>query len=323
MSENNLPLVTVIVPCYNHEKHVEICLDSIYRQTYTNIEVIVVDDFSRDNSAEVIKKLQKKYAFTFLEHCENWGLTKTLNDVIYNYAHGKYIKCIASDDYLTDDCVEVLTNEFENCGDEYGFVSAKTLHFNRNTKGIEVFLHVSGRKCTVQELFNRKENYIPAMTVLFDRDKFIQLGGFESCFIEDYYMWLSFAMKYKHSFVDKVVAYYQLDLVTSMHYNYKKMSSSLNFIQSKIYCQNSELINIDDYFHQILRNTLFYKLNLIFDDLQDKKMARALYKYFSSFFLMVYLKEKFIYKFWYRLVLGDDLVFKIKKKLSKIIRKKI
>lgn len=318
MSESSLPLVTVIVPCYNHEKYVKTCLDSIFRQTYKNIEVIVVDDCSPDNSAEVIKKLQQKYDFKFIEHKENWGLTKTLNDVIYNHAHGKYIKCIASDDYLTDDCVEVLTTKIEKLGDNYAFVYAKVRHFIEKNNTF-VFQDYVGKDCTIFELFDRKENYIPAMSVLFNRDKFICAEGFDNCYIEDYYMWMTFATLYKFVFVDSCVAFYRQGLDSAMHFNHVKMFSGLNYIHSKIFIQNQNLINVDNYFSQIANNNYMFYMQMLFSDVRSERKLSSLRQYFKLIPLMLYHHDSYILKFWVKFFLGDSLAKKIKSYVKKFI----
>lgn len=247
MSEDNLPLVTVIVPCYNHEKYVEICLDSIFRQTYKNIEVIVVDDCSPDNSVEVIRKLQQKYDFKFIEHKENWGLTKTLNDTIYNYATGKYIKCIASDDYLTDNCIEVLTQKIEYLGHDYAMVYglAKTFGYDDSQK--IKFGHNMGLEYqSLRSLF--MSNMVPASSVLFSKEYFYDVGGFDSSlFIEDYYLWLLFAANYKIAFINQVVSYYYLNNSGSMSSKVNQMLSSEFEIKAKVFLKNLDKLSTEDY----------------------------------------------------------------------------
>ena len=88
MKEENIPLVSVVVPCYNHEKYVKETIESIVNQTYKNIELIVIDDGSKDNSVKVIQELADKYGFTFI-HRPNKGLSATLNEGI-RLSKGKY-----------------------------------------------------------------------------------------------------------------------------------------------------------------------------------------------------------------------------------------
>jgi len=64
--KNLTPLVTVIIPSYNHEKYIQESLEGIKRQTYANIEFFVVDDGSKDNSVELLQKLQPEYNFQLI-----------------------------------------------------------------------------------------------------------------------------------------------------------------------------------------------------------------------------------------------------------------
>ena len=72
------PLVSIVVPSYNHEKYIERCITSIYEQDYKYFELIVIDDGSTDESVKVLEKLKNKYDF-YLECNENQGLAKTFN----------------------------------------------------------------------------------------------------------------------------------------------------------------------------------------------------------------------------------------------------
>jgi glycosyltransferase involved in cell wall biosynthesis len=99
----NAPLVSIIIPVYNHEQYVAQCLDSLLIEGWPNLEVLVIDDGSRDKSADVIKQWQAKHTqvfarFEFIQR-ENQGLTRTLNQLI-RLARGKFIRLLASDDYL-------------------------------------------------------------------------------------------------------------------------------------------------------------------------------------------------------------------------------
>ena len=61
MAEKNIPAISVIIPMYNAEKYIGECLDSILAQTFTDFEVIVVDDCSTDNSAKIVESYAEKF----------------------------------------------------------------------------------------------------------------------------------------------------------------------------------------------------------------------------------------------------------------------
>ena len=98
-------LVSVIVPMYNHAQFIEQCLDSVYNESCPNIELIVIDDGSKDNSLEVAQKWREPHPGKFhrfqLETQANQGICKTLNRLVA-LSKGAYIVILASDDYLLD-----------------------------------------------------------------------------------------------------------------------------------------------------------------------------------------------------------------------------
>ena len=99
-------LISVVVTCYNHEKYIEQCLRSIFKQTYRNIELIVLDDGSTDYSPEIIQEVLREspFATTFESH-ENIGVVRTRNKGL-NLLNGDYFLFVDSDDFLDDRYVE-------------------------------------------------------------------------------------------------------------------------------------------------------------------------------------------------------------------------
>jgi alpha-1,3-rhamnosyltransferase len=91
------PLVSIVIPSYNHADFVRQSILSVINQSYRNIELIVIDDGSRDASQTIIAELKEDYDFQFVTR-ENQGLSATLNEGV-NLATGKYICFLASDDY--------------------------------------------------------------------------------------------------------------------------------------------------------------------------------------------------------------------------------
>ena len=101
-------LISVVVTCYNHENYNEQCLRSIFKQTYRNIELIVLDDGSTDNSSEIIKEVLKESPFvTTFESHENIGVVRTRNKGLI-LLNGDYFLFVDSDDFLDETYVEEL-----------------------------------------------------------------------------------------------------------------------------------------------------------------------------------------------------------------------
>ena len=100
--------VTLIVPVYNSENYIGKCLDSILEQTYTNFEIMVVNDGSKDNSQDIINKYKEKYPDKIIAiEQENRGVARTRNESIKK-ANGNYIMFVDNDDYLDKDYIETF-----------------------------------------------------------------------------------------------------------------------------------------------------------------------------------------------------------------------
>ena len=101
-------LISVVVTCYNHENYIEQCIRSIFHQTYRNIELIVLDDGSTDNSNEIIQEVLKDSPFvTKFESHENVGVVKNRNMGL-SLINGDYLLFVDSDNYLDMDYIEQL-----------------------------------------------------------------------------------------------------------------------------------------------------------------------------------------------------------------------
>ncbi len=98
-------LISIIVPIYNTEAYLEKCIESIRRQTYLNIEIILIDDGSTDGSAQICDKQAKLDERIVVIHKENAGVSAARNTGIAA-AKGKYIGCVDSDDWIEPDMYE-------------------------------------------------------------------------------------------------------------------------------------------------------------------------------------------------------------------------
>jgi alpha-1,3-rhamnosyltransferase len=137
------PLVSIVIPAYNHEAFVQQTLDSIEAQSYPNIEVVLVNDGSRDRTGAIAQAhaRRSRHKFTYLEH-PNQGLVKT---VARGYANstGEMVSFLASDDWLFPDKIEVQVRDMlENDADAvYGNIAnVMADRIPRTYKGAREFL---------------------------------------------------------------------------------------------------------------------------------------------------------------------------------------
>lgn len=109
--QKDFPLVSVLICAYNTEKYMAQCLDAIINQTYKNLEVIVVNDGSTDNTLNLIKSFSKKDSrIILINNNENYGFVKSLN-IGLSYAHGEYIARTDADDITEANWIETLIQE--------------------------------------------------------------------------------------------------------------------------------------------------------------------------------------------------------------------
>ncbi|MBE5821327.1 MAG: glycosyltransferase [Clostridiales bacterium] len=102
-------LITVIVPVYNVEKYIRNCIESIINQTYSNLEIILVDDGSLDSSPQIIDEYAKKDKRIRVIHKENGGVSSARNAGL-KIASGEYITFVDSDDTINSKIYEILYN---------------------------------------------------------------------------------------------------------------------------------------------------------------------------------------------------------------------
>lgn len=108
-------LISVIVPVYNREQYIDKCVQSILNQTYTNLEVILVDDGSTDSSSEMCDKWQEKDSRVRVVHQKNGGLSNARNSGI-KHSSGEYIAFVDVDDIVHPQMYEALYSLCEKYG---------------------------------------------------------------------------------------------------------------------------------------------------------------------------------------------------------------
>ena len=163
-------LVSVLLPAYNVEEYIKECLDSIINQTYKNLEIIIVDDYSTDKTKELIKEYVKKDSrIKFLQNKQNLGLPATRN-VALKEAKGEYFYFMDTDDFIDLDYIQSFVDVVKNTNADV--VVANNL-----------YLYYSNQK--LNNLFPRK----------FNKKRFIHKKQYKKLIdntVTGYYVWNKF-----------------------------------------------------------------------------------------------------------------------------------
>lgn len=134
-------LVSVIIPVYNVEDYLDNCLDTVIHQDYKNLEIILVDDGSTDNSGNKVDEWAKKDNRIVPLHQRNQGLSAARNTGLDN-SHGAWIVFIDSDDYVSENYVSVLLRTAEKDNSDLVICQYSELD---NTKVIPTSFSRSGK----------------------------------------------------------------------------------------------------------------------------------------------------------------------------------
>ena len=124
------PKVSIIIPVYNAEKYLKICLTSCANQTYQNLEIITIDDGSTDNSLSILQDFTKKHPITIKQQ-QNSGGSAARNAGL-KLATGKYIYFLDADDCLFPNSIELLVTAAENSNADIVIGNYQTIDHNGN-----------------------------------------------------------------------------------------------------------------------------------------------------------------------------------------------
>lgn len=197
------PLVSVITPCYNGQPFVQRALASVKASTYPNIEHIVIDDASTDDSVVYLESLRSQFSFDLLKSSKQLGAANVRNIAI-EQSKGKYILPLDCDNYFDENFIETLVNAAENAPENHSPFYTPMVLFG------DIRRSVSSRPWSLDSLINA-----PFINVcsLFSRQAFDAVGGFDGRLplLEDYDLFLSMAFRgYVGHHVPDVQMYYHI-----------------------------------------------------------------------------------------------------------------
>lgn len=205
---DNLPLVSIVVASYNNGQYLEECLESAVNQTYQNIEIIIADDCSTDNSIEVCQKIIEKYPskkIILVSNSQNMGACNSLNNVILNYSRGDWIKFLDSDDYLYANAVSDLVNNIllANTDISCAYGITDVLYRNNITRTF-------GSAYDFRRIISGV-NMIPTCASMIKTEDFKKICGFPTDgYVGDFYLWLALSLQEKNFlFVNAIISVYR------------------------------------------------------------------------------------------------------------------
>ncbi|MEI0525695.1 glycosyltransferase [Brachyspira murdochii] len=204
------PLISIIIPVYNGENYIKDTINSALNQTYRNIEVIVVDDGSKDDTANIVKSFRDKITYIYKN---NGGVASALNYAIKE-AKGDYISWLSHDDIYYPNKIEEEVNELENIDDKTVIYSGFEF-VNEKLELITVF--ENSYKTEYRRLNNNFYSIllsdIGGCTLLIPKEVFSNVGFFNEnllC-VQDYDFWFRmFKHGYKVKYIPKVLLQYRI-----------------------------------------------------------------------------------------------------------------
>jgi len=223
------PLVSIVIPSYNHASYIGAAIESVVRQTYSNIEFFVIDDGSSDDSPGLIKALSEKYDFTFIAQ-DNMGLSKTLNKAI-NLARGEYFVSFGSDDMMLPDRIEKQV-AFMEAHPEYPITSGNVIFIDEHGSELTKQSVVEARELDFDDIFLNRKPGLQAAGAMVKKALFDNHGAYDPNIpLEDMYMWFKLLSNgHKAYAIEDKLAYYRKHSTNT----YKNIPHMLNALLKTI-----------------------------------------------------------------------------------------
>jgi glycosyltransferase involved in cell wall biosynthesis len=209
----NTPLVTIICLCYNHEKFVIESLNSVLNQSYPNIELLIADDFSADNSVKIIENwLLENPEILFKANKVNLGNTKTFNS-LFKQSKGEFIIDLAADDVLETDCIAKQIKAFQE-NPTVGIVYGNAELISENNSHLGFYFPVNGAKKVISKPASgdiymamlSQSSKICSVSSMIKRKVLEELGGYdENLAYEDLDIWIRASRNHKFHFIDEIL----------------------------------------------------------------------------------------------------------------------
>lgn len=309
-------LVSVILPVYNVEKYIKRCLESIMNQTYKNIEIIIIDDGSKDNTSYICKSYTLKDKRIKYYKIKNGGVSHARNIGI-DYSKGEYIIFIDGDDWIDYKMFELMVNSLEKYNSDIVVCN------HCKTDGTEFikesyFTPLTNFKNLILDPKYRVYGYLP--TKMLKKNKIIKKLREDIYYSEDLIFLLENFSDAKYSYVDELLYYYFINESSAMNSKFNERRVTILESDSIVYHSLNNEIYMEFYLHLYLYhyyNIKYYLkkygINKSVDKYKDDiKIIKNYYKKNLKIkYLTILIKDKFfciyyIYKYIKDFIKGEQ-----------------
>lgn len=275
-----MPIISVIVPVYNVEKYLKICIDSILNQTFKEFELILVNDGSTDNCGKICDIYKSKDKRIRVIHKKNAGLSSARN-VGLDLAKGKYIAFVDSDDYINKNMYEILySNLIKTDADisicNFQYVNDNSIiNINQSIDNYEylIFNNIEA----LNKLYSENNvNVVVAWNKLYKKELFEDLRYTEGRIHEDEFIIHKLLYKSKKIVYNNTELYYYLKRqgsITQCDFNLKKLDAVYAFKERVEFFREKKLIELQfkaqqKYIYSFLGN--YYKAKIKLDNCNEE-----------------------------------------------------
>lgn len=245
-------LISIIIPVYNVEKYLPECIESVLKQTYENVEILLIDDGSTDNSGKICDEYAEKDTRIKAVHKENGGVSSARNKGL-DIAQGEYITFIDADDFVAENYVQVLYKSLKQNNSDLSF--CKYSYFEDNN-------------------FKSCEEILPNKIIVNKSSK--EFRDFLTRFIS-----------YKNNFMGSSCRIlYRKENVGAIRFNQEiKIAEDLLFVLKMIFNVGSlSFVKESLYFYRVNRQSVSYsyKKNYLINQIVLYKEIKSIYQFLSD-----------------------------------------
>jgi glycosyltransferase involved in cell wall biosynthesis len=285
--EDIMPKVSVVMPSYNHERYISEAIDSVLNQTFTDFELIIIDDASKDKSKEIIKIYKEKDSrIRAFFHSENKGISRTMNECLEK-ADGKFIAFFASDDAWVKDKLEKQLEVLAKDEDLIVWSEGLIIDAQGDPTGELWTARFESKKKKSGDLFEEilVGNFICGQSRIHKRENISDIRFNEALkYLNDYLFEVELARKYEYYFIPEPLAMYRVhgentrldrmgwskDQIIMGEYFLQKYGDEIsNKVKAKIfkimgkgYSYVGERVKARQYLYQGIKLDLFDRSNL-------------------------------------------------------------